>query len=180
MTNTVLGLLAAHLLADFPLQTDAIYALRQKSRLGTLVHAGVHTGVTLALLANPARTWPVAVWVGLTHFLVDDVKGCLPLKWRSLTFVVDQMAHVSLLVLAAALFPGVAFRLPRSLLGPLVGLATLPALLTLAALAHDDCVAIPATTTLSRPARTLLRAAHLAGWPLVLVVALGVWLHSSR
>lgn len=170
-----LGLLLAHLLGDFPLQTDGVYALKRRYWLGTLLHAAIHGGITMLLLANPGHGWPVAAWVAITHFLVDDWKAHAGIRPQSLGFVVDQALHVALLTAAAVCFPAVAFRLPQALLPWLVALASVPAVLTLAALAYDDLRGFTAGGELSPKARHFLRAAHLTGWPLLLVVLFSAW-----
>lgn len=174
-SQVFLGLLLAHLLGDFPLQTDGVYALKRRNWLGALFHAAIHGGITFLLLASPGEGWPLAGWVAITHFLVDDWKAHADLRPQSLGFVVDQALHVAVLTAAAVSFPTVAFRVPQTLLPWLVALASVPALLTLAALAYDDLCGLTAGDKLSPRARHFLRAAHLTGWPLVLVVLVSAW-----
>lgn len=101
MLETLLALLAAHLVADFVLQTDGVIA-RKRRWWGMALHiAGVAVMTTLAI----GRLDPVvlALIVG-SHLVMDLVKTFL-MKDEIWPFLVDQAVHLAAIGLAAVLFP---------------------------------------------------------------------------
>jgi hypothetical protein len=101
MLETLLALLAAHLVADFVLQTD--WVIDHKRRWwGMALHiAGVAVMTSLAI----GRFDPIvlALIVG-SHLVMDLVKTFL-MKDEIWPFLVDQAVHLVAIGLAAALFP---------------------------------------------------------------------------
>lgn len=102
--SIVYKLLVAHVLADFFFQTDAFnrgkYA-RDKScwkyiGLHSLIHA-----LTAYLLVAQWTLWYIPVVIGISHFIIDTIKCRLNKKTASV-FVIDQMAHVVVILLLAA------------------------------------------------------------------------------
>jgi len=118
-------LYAAHLLSDYPLQTD--HQAAHKASHGdhgwraNLSHAGTHVLVTwLALGAGalllddvtltPGRTLLALAWVGVTHSVIDRrwpiawwMRRAGQTEWAKHGGAahVDQTAHVTALVIAA-------------------------------------------------------------------------------
>ncbi|MCX4863476.1 MULTISPECIES: DUF3307 domain-containing protein [unclassified Streptomyces] len=117
-------LYVAHLLADYPFQTDHQAGCKaEKSAAGwraNLVHAGTHVLTTAAALAvgfvvlDLPLTVPAAavalLWIGATHSIID--RRWPVLRWMERTgqveFVkhggaahVDQTAHITALLIAA-------------------------------------------------------------------------------
>ena len=72
--NFFATLLLAHLLADFPLQTNTIAALKSKSVHGLLMHVGVYMAATWALLGFGLTICPLIMLLGIAHFAVDWLK----------------------------------------------------------------------------------------------------------
>ncbi|WP_042404738.1 DUF3307 domain-containing protein [Streptacidiphilus carbonis] len=118
-------LFAAHLLADYPLQTDHQAAHKaQRTAVGwraNLTHASVHVaaatvlllavGAALGLPLHLAGTVAALAWLGLSHGFID--RRWPVLKWMNATrqpgFAqhggaqhVDQAAHIALGLLPAA------------------------------------------------------------------------------
>jgi len=177
MVTTFIGLLTAHLLADFPLQTDAVYSMKRQGGWGTLLHAGIHAMMTALLIVHPWRWWPLVLAVGLSHFVVDSLKNRLRLRHQSLAFLSDQAAHLLILAALSVLTPSVPFRLPPHVLTLAAGYALIPLMLMLMALVWED-VFSPNTMRPSPVARRLMRWSHITGWPLVAVVLLGLMVPS--
>ena len=101
MTETLVALLAAHALADFAAQTDAIVA--EKHRVHILALHGV-TVLALTLICLGGA--PVlALAVAGAHLAIDVVKAWL-CRDRIGAFLIDQGAHLVTLLAAAALRPG--------------------------------------------------------------------------
>lgn len=92
-------LLLAHLLADFPLQTNAIAAGKSTSIRVLLFHVTVHMMVLGALLSFDWASWPILLGLGTSHFLVDWLKPRILTLDTLQGFVIDQLAHLSCILL---------------------------------------------------------------------------------
>jgi hypothetical protein len=127
MYETLLALLTAHLVADFPLQPDWMIR-RKRNPLVLLLHGLVVTGTAaLALGGWPAEV--LAILVG-THLVMDAIKVYV-LRDSLGSFTVDQVVHLAVIVALAVAFPvtfahGAWAALPaNAAAGYLVGLALL-------------------------------------------------------
>ena len=91
-------LIAAHVFADFFLQTDQI--ARGKKRLHYLIlHAAIHAASSYLVL-QAWQCWQAPLFILLIHALIDFVKQRCR-RNTATAFVVDQAAHIiSLLLLA--------------------------------------------------------------------------------
>ncbi len=99
MINTVIALFAAHVLADFVLQTAKMVETK-RNPLTLLAHIAVVIA-TAALMLGSLSPWLLAL--GLAHGAIDIAKTFGP---RNLTgFMADQAAHLISLLLMAALLP---------------------------------------------------------------------------
>jgi hypothetical protein len=115
---TFLALLLAHLLADFPLQSNWI-VWNKSRRLSALVsHGLIHWSVAWGclLLFASARflSWRAHLVVGAyfaAHLLIDKLKYWLTAKkvWRddARTFSIDQVLHVLTIAIASLLLSGI-------------------------------------------------------------------------
>ena len=103
MLETAVALGFGHLLADFMMQTNAM--IRAKSRITVLLlHIAIITAVSWAALGFPLQPG-LLLLIAVSHFAIDWAKlrfggpGFGP-------FALDQAAHVAMIALGAALFPG--------------------------------------------------------------------------
>ncbi|MEW6046273.1 MAG: DUF3307 domain-containing protein [Bacillota bacterium] len=107
MWDFVFRLVLAHFLADFALQFDGLYRLKQRGHLGLAAHSAVVLACSLAL----ARPYLAPVSVGLvagltaTHYCLDYLKN----NWRRYPaalagFLLDQVAHLGVILLVALLW----------------------------------------------------------------------------
>jgi Protein of unknown function (DUF3307) len=103
MLETAAALALGHFLADFLLQTDAM--VRDKTRATVLLlHVGIVTAASWLALGLPLRPLPLLL-IAVSHTAIDWVKlrhggqGLGP-------FAADQAAHLAMIALVAALFPG--------------------------------------------------------------------------
>ncbi len=93
----------AHLLGDYPLQTDAIARWKARSVWGVLVHGLVVTLTHLvcAVALEPAW-WPYALLIGGIHTGVDVGKARLlrtaDATWSMVWFLADQTIHLLVIV----------------------------------------------------------------------------------
>ena len=165
-------LVLAHLIADFPLQTNRIFRLKRRHWAGVLLHAGIHATVAAILVRNPLAHWPMLVTLWLGHFGIDWLKLRFDFKFKSLGFVLDQMAHLLLLLLLANWSSAIRGVLPHALLFPAVAYALLPATLMFLSVLMIDLEGRsshpPYWPSVKAPQIVLL--SHLAGYPLLLFV----------
>lgn len=114
-------LLLCHLIADYPLQTDAM--VQAKKRLpGLLFHVAVHLVTMLVILLGlVGLAWrtvlPVVLAVTALHFAIDVWKNVLSKRkpqWVIGGYLQDQILHLASLWLVATWFaPGSAFAIPE-------------------------------------------------------------------
>ena len=98
----VAALFLSHLIGDYILQWDGLARWKARELKGVLIHGAVVQAVTLlcALPFNPGW-WPYALFVGVTHTLIDTLplsigKRFHPFVW----FVMDQIAHLAIMIIA--------------------------------------------------------------------------------
>ncbi len=166
-------LLLAHLLGDFPLQTNRIFRMKLQGPKGLALHTAIHVLVTALLIQNFWQVWPALLILGILHFLTDWAK----LRYAStpLTpgFVLDQAVHLITLIIIAALSPQIIPVFPLWFLIPAILLASIPAFLTFAYVwASDQCRAnTPPTTTIQWACEQLLPLSQKTGWIIVVMLA---------
>ncbi|MBN1876775.1 MAG: DUF3307 domain-containing protein [Anaerolineae bacterium] len=92
----------AHLLGDYTLQFNALVRWKMRSIWGVFAHGGIVTLTTLAcvLMVAPAW-WPYALFIGVTHTLVDIVRARLihPRSPREdlVWLLLDQGVHLAII-----------------------------------------------------------------------------------
>lgn len=119
--NLAAALLLGHLIADFPLQTTTIYALKVKSWNGVLVHALIHVMVTALLVQPFSAAVPLLLMLGILHFFTDYFKVHFPTDRQWPGFLIDQGIHLTVLMVLAYQWQGVIVSvLPFVLLVPLI------------------------------------------------------------
>jgi hypothetical protein len=101
MSETFLALLAAHLLADFPLQPD--WMIRRKRNPAVLGLHAATVGLT-AILALGAWPAPLLLILLLTHLIMDATK-VYALKDTLQAFLLDQGAHLIVIGGLALVYP---------------------------------------------------------------------------
>jgi hypothetical protein len=105
----VISILLSHLFGDYILQWDSLSRWKSQSLAGVLVHGGIVLAATwLFSLPFDHDWWPWALFIGLTHTIIDGVE--LPLRKRMATsnsgvkavsfFVIDQIIHLSFIAFA--------------------------------------------------------------------------------
>ncbi len=100
-------LFLAHVIGDFPLQTDSIYQLKKKSFWGVLPHSFICTVmnilVLLAFLAK-GQTWIAILFLSVIHTLLDRSKIVISDKFAGESlfhFLLDQGLHIFSIWIAA-------------------------------------------------------------------------------
>ncbi|MEO0974531.1 MAG: DUF3307 domain-containing protein [Pseudomonadota bacterium] len=101
MIETIVLLLAAHLLADFPLQPA--WLIERKRQLPYLTGHVLVVAITGGVLLGAVH-WPLLLILVASHTLMDVVKLYL-LPDTVTTFVLDQFVHLAVIVALAVAFP---------------------------------------------------------------------------
>ncbi len=171
--TTFLALWLAHLLADFPLQTNRVFRLKIASNAGLALHVLIHLLMTALLVRQPASHLSLFLALGLVHFVIDWTKLRLPGDPQWPGFLLDQLAHLVSLGLLALWQREVTAVLSPWLMVPLILLVLLPALLMLLWVWAND-VQQDGRFQTSRPvhwaSRRLLTLSQQTGWVAVLLV----------
>ncbi len=94
-------LLLVHLIVDF-MQPSALVKWSKKSTNGLLVHSSIYAFLNALILAYVPLWWLWVLVLGISHFVVDKAKVILNNKMPKiglLVFVLDQVVHISIIVL---------------------------------------------------------------------------------
>lgn len=102
-------LLLAHIISDFPLQTDRIYQIKKKYVWGVFLHVGVCTVINIIFLIpyiGNWQIWAIIVFLFFVHAILDRSKIVLTARWFKdgvLYFFADQMMHVTTIWIASTI-----------------------------------------------------------------------------
>ncbi len=107
MIDTLVALLAGHLIGDFVLQTNWVLAHKRRW-WGLLLHIALVGLATIVVVGfgDPNTFGPALVIVLGTHLIIDLIKMHVGDGWRP--YLVDQAAHLIVIVIVAFAFPGLA------------------------------------------------------------------------
>jgi len=102
-------LFLAHLIGDYPLQSD--WLVENKRRWwGLSLHTAIHLAVTLLILgAASTEAWPKVLLLIFIHFLLDLTKSSMVGRWPKhvgLQYVLDQALHIVSIFLVARWIEG--------------------------------------------------------------------------
>lgn len=171
--TTFTALYLAHLIADFPLQTNRIYRLKTESSQGILLHVAIHLLVASILVEDALTHWPVFLVLGTAHFFIDWAKLRYPVyRYRQTPgFILDQFAHLLTIILIAAWQPELPIVLPSWFMWWGIFLIMLPATLVfLWVWATDLRIELPENRVVKWACRSLLPISQRLGS--IFVVAL--------
>ncbi len=100
-------LLLAHLLADFPFQTNWIYAQKLKSIWGVILHCGIVTLLNVIFLfpyLHLPQVWGAILFLFAVHVTIDQYKIVITKREKELDnnffFIQDQGFHLLSILLA--------------------------------------------------------------------------------
>lgn len=168
-TFTVLYL--AHLIADFPLQTNRIFELKAQGNRGILLHVGIHLLVAAVLIQNSYRYWYIFLLLGIMHFAIDWAKLRLPGRRQAPGFILDQFAHVASILILVGLWPAVPAVMPLWLMWLGIVMILVPAtLMFLWVWATDLQVDLPENHLVKWACRSLLPLSQRVGSVFVLAL----------
>lgn len=92
----LLMLLAAHWVADYPLQGDFLAKAKQQGPLRLyhlIAHSGIHAGAVALVTGN--------LWFGLVEWVLHTIIDEAKVKGKT-SFAVDQLLHIGCKVVYAA------------------------------------------------------------------------------
>ncbi len=97
-------MILAHLLGDYLFQFDTIARWKSRSLWGVVVHGGIVTLTTIAVTLVVAPAWWLnALWIGLSHTLIDIVRARLVraknATWDLVLLLLDQALHIAIIAL---------------------------------------------------------------------------------
>ena len=90
----------AHVIGDFPLQTDAIFRLKTKHPWGVLPHVFICTVMNIIVLIpylSSRYAWIAIIFLGVVHTVLDRTKISVAEKIAKdnfAQFLIDQLLHV--------------------------------------------------------------------------------------
>jgi hypothetical protein len=164
------------LIADFPLQTNQIFAMKLKSNKGIALHVSIHLLVTALLIKASFAHLLLFIILGITHFLIDWLKLRYPTNRQAAGFLLDQVLHLIVLVFLAVISINVQPVLPDwFLIGAMIYAFVPPIIMFLWLLAIDLGQAMKRNARcVSWGQRRLLPLSQLAGLPFLILVGFGI------
>jgi len=114
MLNVFATFLLAHLIADFPLQTNMLVRLKKEGPHGIFLHVLVHLVVVALLFHDPFAQWQLFLLLSCMHWVIDWTKIALGSDSVS-GFIFDQVAHIASLAVIVVVASSLAI-LPTPIL----------------------------------------------------------------
>lgn len=173
-------MILAHLLADFPLQTNLLYQLKRSTTAGLWLHSSLHAVTAFLLTGLRWDLWYVWLFLLVSHALTDWAKLNSKIKKQWVGFLVDQAVHILVMVVITLWQPTLTSLLPPLLLYLAFLLAWIPAILMFLWVYADEVVDEVAQAGSQPPGwalwmqANLLQTSRVAGYPGILVAILGV------
>lgn len=107
MNITILiQLLLAHILTDFVLQTDGWVKKKNQKGIGSFYFwgHGLLSGLLAYIFIQQWTNWWIPLFISITHLLIDlgkiKYEEKAPKKYRVYSFVVDQLLHILIIIVA--------------------------------------------------------------------------------
>lgn len=162
-------LLLGHLLGDFPLQTNWVMRHKLEHRWGVLLHASIHGVVTAFLLQSWLRALPLLATLVLVHFAIDWLKLHIPTRTATRGFLLDQLAHLLVILLLSIIWPSLQSHLASPLLSLGIILGMVPATLIFLAVRSTDKLDHPSPLWqhVTRERARLILSAQIVGNALI-------------
>ena len=179
LSDLLITLLIGHVLGDFALQTDRIYQLKIRGGFGLAVHVLMHVVVTGILLqARYLQNWLLLALLFVIHYAIDWTKLRFNARRSLPGFVIDQVAHVTSLIVLVWLFPQTSSDLPSAWLLPILVYAAIPILtMTMWVWSNDMAGTRMDTRGTQRMRRSMKQISQLSSLPLI--IGLCIWIYLS-
>jgi hypothetical protein len=98
----IAAMLLAHIVVDYVLQWDGLARWKSERLSGVVVHGGIVLVVTWLLsLPYTLGWWPYALFIGLTHTLIDALRtrvGRVSSRTALGLFLLDQALHLTIIL----------------------------------------------------------------------------------
>ncbi|MEK6645196.1 MAG: DUF3307 domain-containing protein [Candidatus Firestonebacteria bacterium] len=100
-------LVLAHFIADFPFQTNKIFALKIKRKWGVVLHGciiGFTSLIFLLPFLNHPKTWSLIILLTIAHTFQDKSKVIYNTQFERdnfWTFIFDEFVHLFIIILVA-------------------------------------------------------------------------------
>ena len=117
--DLLLGLITAHLLADFAFQTDQDIRLKRQFRVWVFARHGLLHAAAAYCLSGLWPVWQIPAVVPVVHPLIDLAKeagtrwlashrkdAVLPARWKLVALLADQALHLGVLFALVVLLDG--------------------------------------------------------------------------
>jgi hypothetical protein len=172
----LLTLFLAHLIADFPLQTNYLYERKRHSTTGLLAHSGIHALTAFLLTGLRWDLWYVWLFLLLSHALTDWAKLNYKAPKQWLGFLLDQLIHLAVMVIIALWQPGLTGSLPSWVLLLAFCLAWIPAILMFIWVVSADVLRdqTPPPDWAVWTQKNMLGYSRLSGYPVLIITLLGL------
>jgi hypothetical protein len=106
MSDLFWALYLAHLVGDYPLQTDWVFNAK-RTWSGLWIHIAIHfVAMVVVMLPSLAVTWPYLVGLALLHYVLDGSKNVVTQahpEWVIGPYLLDQFLHLLSIIAMAYL-----------------------------------------------------------------------------
>jgi len=103
------NLLLAHLLADFPLQTQSLFELKKRNIKGVMLHSGVCVLLIIILVPHLLKFPQSLLLLFVSHTIFDWLKIKITDKYPAwdniIFFLLDQALHILIIFIVYKLWP---------------------------------------------------------------------------
>lgn len=177
--EAIITLFLVHLIADFPLQTNYLYERKRTSILGLFLHAGVHALTAFLLTGLRWDLWYIWLFLLFSHALTDWAKLRYKAPQQWLGFLLDQLIHLTIMVIIALWQPNLVTPLPAWLLLLAFILAWIPAILMFVWVLSADVLRerMPPPRWAVWAQDNLLPISRYSGYPALILILLGLVLN---
>ena len=108
----ILKLLIAHVLGDFVLQPNKWVKDKEKKKFASkylYIHTAIHALLLLIALGFQTKYLWTIILISVSHLVIDGIKLLKPIKSSRILFLVDQLAHILVIMLTAKIWHVVDF-----------------------------------------------------------------------
>lgn len=138
MNSLFASLLLAHLVADFPLQTNTIFRLKAESSFGIGLHVFIHVLVMICVIEPSLHMCGLLASIAVLHFGCDWLKVQYTDPNDIISFCVDQLGHVAILTAGCQVFAMAQSRLSLRFTLPALIYVAIPAAVVLMFVLGND------------------------------------------
>ena len=108
----ILKLLIAHVLGDFVLQPNKWVKHKEKKKFASkylYIHTVIHALLLLMVFGFQTKYLWTIILISVSHLVIDGIKLLKPIKSSRILFLIDQLAHILVIMLTAKIWQVVDF-----------------------------------------------------------------------